>query len=222
MIHACLYGIGASNSTQWVRFDDEMKRQNLSVAKVYSPPIANLSIPPCLRPVERESFGRLVSYASLWNTYNTVWKAAIETCPHDYTVVFEDDALLPFADFSLRLDRITARAHVDVAWFDTRVAGQTIPGCCTVAMLYRNKVLPTLVKEFDLTNRDAYWNGYERASKTIVNDSVCLTDFYLSNTVARHGLRTEALPLVVHRPRTETFNPPSLLFGRHVRRLFGK
>jgi len=128
-------------------------------------------------------------YNGVWQTMSKVWRRALERCPHDWIVDFEDDAVIP-AGFVQNLERfIAAYPHLQIIWLDERTGGAkdespesinskskfarfirarlTGAGCCTAGMAYEKTAMVKLLEEFDLNNPEALWNGYEGRDKAV-------------------------------------------------------
>ena len=194
----CTFVIGAANSTRWAAFDTACSLQKLSVTKIYSQ--QNVPMPPCMTNTSRAS-APLINYARLWEAYGRTWNMAVNTCKQPYVVLLENDAIFP-SNFSATLHKTLDAAReldVDVLWMDDRVGTAAGPqGCCTVGLALKKSVLPRLVREFSLSNHNAYWNRYASKKRTVVPYRECLTDWYMGNLVASLRLRGYSRGIVKH------------------------
>ena len=194
----CSYVIGRENNTEWTYFYNQLYAKQHKIEKVlandppkYTPPCI-MSIPS----VERDK------YMSLWSTYGTVWKKALEECGEDYISVYENDAIFP-STYAKNLSDVVRAAETSklrVVWLDKRSGTHKgAGGCCTVGVMYHRTILADLIRQFDLNRSDAsYWAEYAQKPRKVVNDTVCLTDFYLGNVVAYQNWNAYSYGIIHH------------------------
>ena len=132
-----------------------------------------------------------VPYLGLWKSNLVLWKQALQTCTHDWVILFENDATIPL-NFVRRITPYFEKN--DVIWLDSRNGFHTGgSGCCTVGMAYRKSILPQLINEFEPDNPGATWHTWKTRT--------CLYDWYLFDVVNKLNLRAETVG-VVHHPST--------------------
>lgn len=180
----CSYVIGTSNDTRWTSFYNQAYPKQHIIERVLAnePPEYK---PPCIMTRPRAEQNK---YMSLWSTYGNVWRKALTQCREDYIFVYENDAIFP-STYAKDLADVTKAAktlQMQVVWLDSRNGIRSgVPGCCTVGVMYHRAILADLVQQFELNRTvTSYWAQYDRNPRLIVNDTACLTDWYLGNLVA--------------------------------------
>lgn len=182
-----------------------------------------------------------IGYIGMWLSMMKIWKRALQRCPHDWIVTFEDDGVVP-TGFAKNFERfISAHPHLQIVWLDERnsntndrlpeaigsksrfaqfISARLQPsGCCTVSMAYERTGMLKLIEEFDLSNPNAFWNGYEGRDKAMSHSLTpeekankaknwrhyeCLTDLYLGNVVVQFHIAAGSYSLVQHDNKAES------------------
>jgi hypothetical protein len=159
-------------------------------------------IPTCM-PVGGHAGGH-AGELGLWCSMERTFATAISTCANEWMVMFESDAIVPVGLETKLQWVLEKKPSAQVLWLDGRHDSRDGPsGCCTVATAYRYDVWPTLQREFDLTNTQAFWSTYSQRERQIVNHTDCPADFYLANVVQHHKFDSFTHPVVPH-PRQKT------------------
>jgi len=117
---------------------------------------------------------------------------------YEWIVIFEDDAEPP-KDFNNKLMKIMKKySDSRVIYLDARNSGGdgVIPGCCTACVLYHKSVFILLAQELN-PEKSIYMQDYKNKTKKIINDNVCLYDWYLANLLSHYKIKTSSEPIVI-------------------------
>lgn len=194
----CAYVMAFAGAERTRAFMESAKNASLNVQVVTAcngaDEVSHGRMPACMAAGKRRA-----GAVGLWCSMERTFATAISTCQNEWMIMFESDAVLPF-----RLEKklqwiLDQKPSAQVLWLDGRHDTRDGPsGCCTVATAYRYDVWPTLQREFDLTNAQAFWSTYSQHHRQIVNSTNCPADFYLANVVHHHKFDSFTHPVVPH------------------------
>jgi hypothetical protein len=190
-LNACMYYFSTNNSI------GRLRRQKFLANNVYNFKFVDA----IMKPEKHWDINCLdrAGYVGMWLSMYKIWNMAQRGCASkEWILTFESDARL--SSFTLR--RIYAflnRVKSKIVWLDERAGfGFGPSSCCTIGMAYRSEILPFLIEHFDPQNKAAYWNGYDKKKKLIINSTSCLTDWYLGNLAAFGRIRSYRYGVVRH------------------------